>query len=132
MIMSLLTGVALQYPRNKIEFGQIQIEKKTYCSKCGYLQNLKENSSTWKPNTNIITKWLEDTSSFWILFDINLSFNGRLNGIYDSVLTLEARQGEDVLRSRFLVLFFHDLIVSMRFRTSQFRSIFYIRFARCV
>lgn len=40
-----------------------------------------------------------------------MTFNGQLANLYQRTLSLETRGGQDVLRFRFLYLFFYDLIL---------------------
>lgn len=75
------------------------------------LLNLEEDSSTWKPNADMIDSWSKDTSMFWISSTRATTFDGQLASIYDSTLALERCQAVDVLRLRFLYIFFYDLLV---------------------
>lgn len=79
--------------------------------KLASLQNLKEDSLVWKPDKEMIERWSANISTFWISPAWTATFpDGQLAHVYDSYFDLATRQGEDVLRTRFSVLFFYDLL----------------------
>lgn len=59
----------------------------------------------------MIKLWSADTSKFWNSPTWTARFqDGQLAYVYDSYFNLALRQGEDILRMRFSVLFFYDLL----------------------
>ncbi len=74
------------------------------------MRNLKDDPLIWRPDKDTIDRWSRNTSTFWTSPTWTATFNGRLASTYHSTLTLETRQGEDVLRFRFLFVFFYDLL----------------------
>jgi hypothetical protein len=79
--------------------------------KLALLRNLKEDPSVWKPDADTIERWSRDPSTFWFSSHWTVTFDGRLASMYASTLKLEARHGEDILRIRFLFVFFYDLLL---------------------
>ncbi len=59
----------------------------------------------------MIERWSANISTFWTSPAWTARFHhGQLAYVYDSYFDLAIRQGEDVLRARFSVLFFYDLL----------------------
>lgn len=80
-------------------------------SKLASLRHLEEKALVWKPDAQIVKLWSENISAFWTSPGWEVTFNtGQLAGVYDSTLNLQARHGEDILRLRFLYVFFYDLL----------------------
>ncbi len=75
------------------------------------LRHLKEEALVWRPDARIIELWSENIPAFWTSSCWKVRFDtGELAGVYDSTLQLHARHGEDILRLRFLYVFFYDLL----------------------
>ena len=79
--------------------------------KLALLRNLKVEPSVWKPDAETIERWSRDPSTFWVSPYWTVTFDGRLASMFASTLKLEARHGEDILRIRFLFVFFYDLLL---------------------
>ncbi|KAL9097081.1 MAG: hypothetical protein Q9163_006388, partial [Psora crenata] len=73
---------------------------------------LRLEDSQWKPEKQDIATWHSNILTFWTSHNLTVKFqDGRLASIYDSTQALQARQGQDELRYRFLTVFFYDLPV---------------------
>ena len=78
------------------------------------LRDRDDNPSTWKPDRGTIEAWAADVSTFWTSSLWTLRFeDGQLAGTHDRTLALQVRQGQEVLRFRFLLVFLYDLLVSL-------------------
>jgi len=74
-------------------------------------RNLKDDPLIWRPDESTIEQWSRNTSTFWTSPAWTVTFNeGRLASIYERAIALQTRHGQDVLRFRFLFVFFHDLL----------------------
>lgn len=71
---------------------------------------LDSKSSTWTPQQQTIDAWSKDTTTFWTSTSWTVNFSGQLTDVYESTRLLRDRKGQDVLRFRFLCLFFYDLV----------------------
>ena len=65
----------------------------------------------WRPDKETIERWSANISTFWTSPAWTARFDdGQLAYVYDSYFNLANRQGEDILRIRFSILFFYDLL----------------------
>ncbi len=75
------------------------------------MRPLKDDPLIWRPDEGTIKQWSSNTSTFWTSPAWTVTFNdGRLASIYERTTALRTRQGQDVLRFRFLFVFFRDLL----------------------
>ncbi len=73
-----------------------------------------------RPDDQQIEDWSKDLSTFWKPPSWNAKFTGQLANVYESTLSLERREVQDVIRSRFLYLLFYDF-VSKRYPGERLR-----------